>query len=169
MDARLTLDFLQTLLPSELVDTLQTHVLQPEGPARVVKDRVVDAAWRAYDVLALLLQPLLDRVLQVMGERQDLVGLLAAVLLVTTLITVLTWVHRLIMWGTRMLMRMAFAGLLFAFVAWIWQRGVFESARDGAVLAGRIAGYMAVLKDVWIEEYNRYEAQQTMTKVHARR
>ncbi|KAF4983494.1 hypothetical protein FZEAL_1117 [Fusarium zealandicum] len=57
-------------------------------------------------------------------------------------------------------MRIATWAVLFALAAWIWERGVFESARDMAVAGGKVVGYLAVIKDVWLEEYNRYEAQQ---------
>lgn len=59
-------------------------------------------------------------------------------------------------------MRVAMWGILVALAAWVWERGVWESVRDVVILGGKVGGYMAVLKEVWLSEYNKYEAQQGM-------
>lgn len=88
--------------------------------------------------------------------------MIASLVVLATVVIILNWIRRLLMWWTRMAMRIATWAFLLALAAWIWERGVFESARDMAVMGGKIVGYLAVIKDVWLQEYDRYEAQQGM-------
>ncbi|KFA75973.1 hypothetical protein S40288_05646 [Stachybotrys chartarum IBT 40288] len=162
MDSSMILPALQSLLPPEIVDAIETHVLHPRAPVQVLLGHVSQELQRALALLLPLVQPLVDRALALMAESQGLVGLVVSVLVVTVVFAVLSWVHRIVMFWTRVAMRLVFWTLLVAVGAWIWQRGVFESARDAVVVGGKIVGYMAVIKDVWVREYNRYEAQQTM-------
>ncbi|OAA67539.1 hypothetical protein ISF_03715 [Cordyceps fumosorosea ARSEF 2679] len=47
-----------------------------------------------------------------------------------------------------------------ALAAWAWHRGPAESARDLVAAGGRLAGYAAVVRDIWLREYRRYEEQE---------
>lgn len=50
----------------------------------------------------------------------------------------------------------------------MWQRGFEESARDVVLVGGKVAGYAAVVKDIWLTEYKKYEGQQNMGRKGSR-
>lgn len=161
-DSSLITPLLRAFLPPDLVTTIDTHILHPDSPLQSLKRQALLQAQRALDTLLPLAQPLLDRALLLMAENQGAVGTAVSLLLVVLVVVVLSWIRRLVMWWTRLTMRVAMWGILVALAAWVWERGVWESVRDVVILGGKVGGYMAVLKEVWLSEYNKYEAQQGM-------
>ncbi|KAK7426407.1 hypothetical protein QQZ08_007162 [Neonectria magnoliae] len=158
----LTTHLLSAFLPADLVDSIHTHVLHPHAPLQVLKRNAIIQAQRAFNAAWPLVQPLFERLLDAMAENQGLVGVIASLLVLATVLVVLNWIRRLLLWWTRLTLRIVSWAAVIAAAAWIWDRGVFTSARDVAVVGGKIVGYLALLKDVWVDEYNRYEAQQGM-------
>lgn len=164
----LTTHLLSAFLPPELVDSIHTHLLHPHAPLQVLKRNAIIQAQRLFNAAYPVLQPLFERLLNVMAENQGLVGVIASLLVLATVLVVLNWIRRLLLWWTRLTLRIASWAAFVAVAAWVWDRGVFESARDVAVVGGKIVGYLALLKDVWVDEYNRYEAQQGMAGASGR-
>ncbi|RSL67437.1 hypothetical protein CEP54_003225 [Fusarium duplospermum] len=158
----LTTSLLSALLPPDLVDSINKHVLHPRAPVQILLRHVLVQAQNLLDTAAPIIEPLFDRLMTAMAENQGLVGVIASLLVLATFLIILNWIRRLLMWWTRLAMRVATWAILFAIAAWVWERGVFESAKDMAIAGGKVAGYLAVIKDVWLEEYNKYEAQQGM-------
>ncbi|EKJ79802.1 hypothetical protein HYE67_008353 [Fusarium culmorum] len=154
--------FITSFLPPELAETVQKHILSPRSPVQVVVRNVLVQAQNVIDTVTPIVEPILDRVMILLAENQGLVGVIASLLVLATVVIILNWIRRLLMWWTRMAMRIMTWAFMFALAAWIWERGVFESARDMTVIGARILGYLAVIKDVWLQEYDRYEAQQGM-------
>lgn len=64
------------------------------------------------------------------------------------------------LWVTALLMRVVFWTCVVSAVAFVYQRGMEQTARDAVVVGAKIAGYGAAVRDVWWREYRRYEAQQ---------
>ncbi|KAF5669221.1 hypothetical protein FHETE_4979 [Fusarium heterosporum] len=153
---------LTALLPPQLAESIQKHILHPRSPVQIVAHNVLTQAQNLLDATAPLLEPLFDRVMVILAENQGLVGVVASLAVLATVVIILNWIRRLLMWWTRMALRIVFWAFLAAIAAWVWERGVFESARDMAVISGKILGYGAAIKDVWLQEYDRYEAQQGM-------
>jgi hypothetical protein len=153
---------LTALLPPELAETVQKHILHPRSPVQIVARNVLVQVQKVIDTVTPILEPILDRVLILLAENQGLVGVIASLLVLATVVIILNWIRRLLMWWTRLAMRIVTWAFMFALAAWIWERGVFESARDMTVIGARIVGYLAVIKDIWLQEYDRYEAQQGM-------
>ncbi|KAH7162950.1 hypothetical protein B0J13DRAFT_615560 [Dactylonectria estremocensis] len=151
---------LSAFLPADIVASIHTHVLDPSSPAQVLRRSAVAQLQRLLSAAYPVLQPLFERLLDAMAENQGLVGVIASLLVLATVLVVLNWIRRLLMWWTRLALRVASWAALVAIAAVVWDRGVFESARDVAVVGGKIVGYLAFLKGVWVDEYNRYEAQQ---------
>ncbi|KAM5355757.1 hypothetical protein ACJ41O_002403 [Fusarium nematophilum] len=166
---KLATNLLSALLPPELVDSIHKHILHPRAPIQILARNVLAQVRHVLDTAAPLIEPLADRLLAAMADNQGLVGVVASLVVLATVLIVLNWIRRLLMWWTRLAMRIAMWAIVIALAAWIWERGVFESARDMAVVGGKVAGYLAVIKDVWLEEYNRYEAQQGMAGSRGRR
>lgn len=97
-----------------------------------------------------------------MAENQGVVGSAIGLLLLALAVIVLNWIRRIMLWWTRLTMRIATWAAVIALAAWVYERGVFESVKDVVVVGSKVGGYLAVLKEVWLDEYNKYEAQQGM-------
>lgn len=106
-----------------------------------------------------LIQPLLDRMTQMLYDSPDIVVLVFLLVMVVMIIQVLSWIRRLMVWATGLLFRMLFWAGVIAGIAVVIRRGPEKSLRDMVVVFSKIAGYAASLKDVWLSEYQRYDAQ----------
>jgi hypothetical protein len=160
MATKLATDHLLTaLLPPDMADFIQAHVLDPSSPVQMIKRQATTQAYRAAEAVYPLLEPLVNRALGLAAENEGLVGLAVVVAAVAAVIVVMNWIRRLLLWWTRFVVRMAFWAVVVALCAVAWERGLARTARDCAVLGGKLAGYAAALKDVWLAEYHQYEAQ----------
>ncbi|KAK1240788.1 hypothetical protein MKX07_006221 [Trichoderma sp. CBMAI-0711] len=155
-----TTNLLTSLLPPSITTLIDTHILSPSSPLQSLKRQLLLQASRIQPHL----QPLADRALEQLSAHQAALDVLLPLATVVATVVVLNWIRRLVLWWTRLVFRAFFWALVAVFVAWVWKRGVLDSARDAAVLGAKVAGYVAVLKDVWVDEYNRYEGQQASGK-----
>lgn len=112
-----------------------------------------------------MLRPVLDRVTQALNNSPDVVVLAFAVLILLLALQVLLWVRRVVAWFTALVLRLVFWSCAAAVVAVIWQRGPDKAAKDFAAFVGVVAGYAGLIynytRDVWLREYERYEAKQS--------
>lgn len=161
MDDTIAKHLLTAILPPELVVYANAYVLSPSSPFQILKRHAVFQGERAFHALLPLFQPLVDRLLVVAAENQGILDALVPLTILILFAVVLNWIRRLVMWCTRLAMRAVFWATVFALGAWVWNRGLVVSARDAAVVGGKIAGYMAALKNVWLDEYDRYDGQRT--------
>jgi hypothetical protein len=157
---------LLSALPRDMADFINTHILHPHSPFQTYKRALLAQAQRAVDALSPLAQPLADRLLALVAENQGAVGILISVVVLTVLVFVVTLVQRVMVWCTRVAMRIVFWGCVCGVAAWAWQRGPLETARDAVVVGSKVAGFLAGLGNYWLEEYNRYDEQE---KMHTRR
>lgn len=146
------LGLLAGLLPPELAGPVRQHLLHPQSPLQTGGRHVIAYARAAAAAVA-------DLALGLAAENQGLAGGLALLALLTAVLVVAHWISRLVMWWTRFVLRLASWAVVVALAAWVWNRGPAASVRDAAVLVGRLLGYLTLLKDVWLQEYNRYEGQ----------
>ncbi|KAG6011700.1 hypothetical protein E4U43_008163 [Claviceps pusilla] len=158
MAASLTSRFLTELLPPDLAASVRQHLLNPRAPLQIYKRQLSLHIQRALESLQPHLQPLLDKFTELVVDNQSIMGMVLLLALLTGVVVVMNWIRRLIMWWTRLAMRAVFWACVVLVVAWVWNRGVWESVRDGVVVGGKVVGYLAVLKDFWMQEYERYEA-----------
>ncbi|GAO17805.1 uncharacterized protein UV8b_02096 [Ustilaginoidea virens] len=158
MDASLSSRLLMELLPPHVATFAQQHLLNPRAPFQIYSQKAVSQLHVFLASLVPHVQPLLDRVAAAMVENQGVTGFVTLVLLMTAVVVVMNWIRRLVLWWTRLVMRVVFWTVVAAVLAWVWNRGVMESARDAVVLGAKVVGYLAVLKDFWMAEYKRYEA-----------
>ncbi|RFU71892.1 hypothetical protein TARUN_10377, partial [Trichoderma arundinaceum] len=155
MDETLATQLLASLLPPDVVALIDTHILDPQSPVQMVKRQALAQARRSADVLLPLVQPLIDRALAVLAEHQGALDMLIPLVVLVTTLVVLNWVRRIILWWTRLAFKAVFWAAFVAMAAWVWNRGVLVSARDATVVGAKVVGYMAVLKNVWMDEYKR--------------
>lgn len=175
MDATTLTRLLAMLLPADVVEYVNKHALRPDAPLQIYLSQARTQATRAAEKAYPYVQPRVERLVSAMSsaaEASPAAGQLGSVLVPLAILTcsvlVLNWIRRMVMWWTRLAFRAVLWATVIALGAWAWNRGVESSIRDVVVLGGKIAGYLAVVKDIWIEEYNRYEGQQTMGRAKAR-
>lgn len=106
------------------------------------------------------IQPFLERLNTALTNSPDVVILIFVVLLLFLTLQMLAWMRRMVAWVTGLMFRLVFWSFILGIVAVVVQRGPEQTVRDAVVVVSKVAGYGAALRDVWITEYRRYEAQQ---------
>ncbi|KAL7950625.1 hypothetical protein V8C42DRAFT_126236 [Trichoderma barbatum] len=160
MDGPLLKQFLASFLPPNAVALIDTHILDPRSPIQMLKRQALAQARRGASAVIPLVQPVAERGMAALAQHQGMLDVLLPLATVVATLVVLNWIRRLVLWWTRLVMRAVVWAALVALAAWVCNRGVLESARDAAVIGAKVMGYMAVLKNVWLDEYKRYEGQQ---------
>jgi hypothetical protein len=144
---------------------LNQHVLNPSSPFQTLRRQFADLLSTLYnEIMSPLLRPVLDRVMQALNNSPDVVILAFAVVILLLALQVLLWVRRVVAWFTALVLRLVFWSCVAAVVAAVWQRGPDQAVKDLAAFVGVVAGYAGLVyrytKNVWLKEYERYEAQQ---------
>ncbi|KOS19371.1 hypothetical protein ESCO_000959 [Escovopsis weberi] len=160
MDEALITQLLSSFLPPDLVALVEKNMLRPNSPGQVLYRHSALVLRRGCDAAVPLLRPVLDRALLVLAAHQSYVDAAVPLLLLVAVVMVMNWMRRLAVWCARLVLRATLWACVVALGAWVYRRGVLESARDAAVVGGKVAGYVAVLRDVWVDEYRRYEGAQ---------
>ncbi|KAI1081764.1 hypothetical protein F5B20DRAFT_57052 [Whalleya microplaca] len=152
-------DALQGILPEQTLQLLHDHVLDPQGPFQVLKRHLVALFQRALSLLRPLVYPLVERGMQALQDSPDLVVLAFLLTAMVLVLQAIMWVHRTMMFFTRLAVRLVGWAIVAGIVAVIWQRGPEATIRDVVVFVSKVAGYGAVVKDIWLSEYQKYDAQ----------
>lgn len=150
---------LRSLLPPEAVDFIHKNALHPSSPLQVARQHAVLAACRAFDTLYPYVAPAVDATLAYLQDSPELVSFGILLMLLAATVVVLNWIRRIVAFWTALVLRVAFWGAVVAVLAAVVQRGVWETARDAVVVGGKVVGFAAAVKDVWISEYKRYEEE----------
>ncbi|KAI8961706.1 hypothetical protein F5Y11DRAFT_221038 [Daldinia sp. FL1419] len=152
-------DALQGILPEQTLTIIQAHMQDPHTALRAIWHQTTSLTAKATETLSPVLAPLLQRGVQALHDSPDLVVLgfvLAAFVLVIQLIS---FVHRTMMYFTRLAFRLVGWALFFALLAALWRRGPEAAIRDVVVFVGKLTGYAALVKDIWLSEYQKFDAQ----------
>ncbi|TPX08795.1 uncharacterized protein E0L32_009735 [Thyridium curvatum] len=153
------LEYLPGFLPDPLPQLLHEHVLHPHAYVQVLKRKAMHLLARLFNAAYPFLSPVADRLARALHDSPDLVVLAALLVALAAALQVLLYVRRVVAWGVRLALRMAFWAGVVALGAVVWRRGLEESVRDVVVAGGKVAGYAAAIGEVWMAEYRRYEAQ----------
>jgi hypothetical protein len=159
MNASITNRVLESLLPPDVAAFIKAHILDPRSPFQQIFSQLLFYLRQA----TILLTPILDRALSTVGielSGANIASTIAIAACVLTVLAVLDYVRRMVMWWTRFAFRIVFWAIAVGVAAWVWERGMMESAKDAVVVGGKLVGYAAGVKDVWMAEYERYEQQQ---------
>ncbi|KAI1344637.1 hypothetical protein F5Y15DRAFT_118273 [Xylariaceae sp. FL0016] len=159
MDNTWILNTIQGFLPQQTVHFLHDHVLHPTSPVRTLTNSVTTSLQSIYSVLLPVLLPLIDRLTQSLSSSPDIVLLgfvLAALFLV---LQIFLFIQRTVSYVTRLFFRLLWWAVVVGVLAAAWQRGPEAVARDVVVVVSKVAGYAAVVRDIWWSEYQRYDAQ----------
>lgn len=106
-----------------------------------------------------LLQPVGARIGDILSDSPDFVFIGLIVTFLVLALQIMLWVHRFMMFWTRLATRALMWAMVAAVVAVVWQRGPEAAVRDVVVFASKVVGYTAFVKDIWLAEYNKYDAQ----------
>ena len=106
-----------------------------------------------------LLTPFFDRLAQAIYNSPDIVVLGFFLFLLLLVVQIISWISRAMMFWTRMAFRLAVWAGFAALAAVVYQRGVTATSQDVLDIGIKLFGYATAIKDIWIEEYKKYEAQ----------
>ncbi|PHH67215.1 hypothetical protein CDD81_2984 [Ophiocordyceps australis] len=95
------------------------------------------------------------------------VPLLAGLTTLAIAFLVVVWTVRLIIFWTRLALRVALWTALLTGCALIWTRGVGPCLRDAVIVAAKALGFLMVVKDVCIEAYIRYNERESLAQTGA--
>ncbi|KAI1436114.1 hypothetical protein GGR50DRAFT_256428 [Xylaria sp. CBS 124048] len=159
VDDTWAISLLQGVLPDQTLQLLQDHVFHPSSTFRTVSGQALLVMQRAALMLQPVVSPLADRVVRALQDSPDIVifGCLLAGFFAA--FQVLIWIQRTISFFTRLAFRAVLWTLIGLALMAAWQRGPEAVAADVISVVGRLAGYAAVVKDIWLNEYQKYDAQ----------
>ncbi|KAI1419073.1 hypothetical protein F5Y12DRAFT_779784 [Xylaria sp. FL1777] len=150
---------LQGILPDHTLQLLHDHVLHPSSTMRTVYSYVVLGMQRTALTLQPLISPVAERAIRALQDSPDFVFFGLLLTLFFMMFQILLWVQRTISFFTRL----AFRAVLWIFIGLaimaVWNRGPEAFIADLVVVARRLVVYAAMVKDIWISEYQKYDAQ----------
>ncbi|KAI0469630.1 hypothetical protein F4859DRAFT_136852 [Xylaria cf. heliscus] len=153
------IDALQGILPEQTLQLLHDHVLHPSSTLRTLSSHAIFGMQRLAQFLQPVVSPLAERAVGALQDSPDFVflGILLAILFVA--FQILLWVQRTISFFTRLAFRALLYMLIGLAIMAAWQRGPEAVAADVVVVVRRLVGYAAMVKDIWLSEYQKYDAQ----------
>ncbi|KAH9908738.1 hypothetical protein F4778DRAFT_718537 [Xylariomycetidae sp. FL2044] len=159
------LDALQGILPEQYhahlayLEPHLAHLATPLSILHTIRQQLSSLLSQIHVVLYPLAAPLLSRAVSALYEAPDLVVLGFLLMLFVLALQAVMFVHRTMLYVTRLAFRMVFWAAVVAGLAVVWQRGPEKTARDVVVVVSKLAGFAAVIKDIWLSEYRKYDAQ----------
>ncbi|KAK3693952.1 hypothetical protein B0T22DRAFT_476751 [Podospora appendiculata] len=151
---------LQGLLPDSSVDFLQQHVLHPDASLQILKGHVIAAGEAAFAVAWPLVAPTFERVMAAIYASPDVVFVATFLLLLVAVVQILNFTRRVLMFLTRLVFYMALWAGLAAVAAIVWKRGLEASVGDAVRIGSTVVGYAAGVRDIFLREYAKYDAQE---------
>ncbi|KAI1352314.1 hypothetical protein F5Y01DRAFT_280516 [Xylaria sp. FL0043] len=150
---------LQGILPEQTLQLLHDHVLHPSSTLRTISTQILLTTRQAALILQPLLAPLLDRGIRLVNDSPDFVFIGLVLTLLFMAFQVLLWVQRTISFFTRLAFRAVLWMVIGLVLMAIWNRGPEAFIADLVLVARRLVVYAAMVKDIWISEYQKYDAQ----------
>jgi hypothetical protein len=150
---------LQGILPEQMLHLLRDQILDPTGAVGTVYGHAVVGTQRAARLLQPVAAPIAERGARALQESPDIVffGFLLLVLFIG--FQLLMMVQRTVAFFTRLAFRAVLWTLLGLALMAVWQRGPEAAAGDVAFVVRRLLVYAGMVKDIWISEYQKYDAQ----------
>lgn len=147
------------LLPREALaglHNLQARLLHPSSPVHQLAGALSSLAAGA----APLASAAVDQLAALLAATPPgAAGLALLLALAFVALQILSLARRVVLFWTRLAMRLLFWAAVGVAASVVWQRGVAESARDLAVFAIRVGQFIAGLVEVWVREYENAQQQ----------
>jgi hypothetical protein len=101
----------------------------------------------------------LGRLTELLSASPNVVAAAVILALAVLVMQILSFVHRLVLFWTRVAFRLLFWAAVGLLVSVAWQRGWERTLRDVVVLGSQLVGWVAGVVDLWVREYERAQAQ----------
>ncbi|KAI1358748.1 hypothetical protein F5Y08DRAFT_321137 [Xylaria arbuscula] len=150
---------LQDILPQQTLQLLNDHVLHPSSTLRQISSSLYLVAQRTGYVLQPLTDPLLERGARLLHDSPDIVFVGVILTLLFLAFQILLWVQRTISFFTRLAFRAVLWMALGLAIMAVWNRGPEAVIGDLVVISRRLVVYASMVKDIWLSEYQKYDAQ----------
>lgn len=151
----------EAIFSEQTLTLLHQNILSPSSPLQTLRRQSIELLSTVFSIMTPVLQPLLDRLNTALTNSPDVVVLVFVAVLLLVALQILAWMRRMVAWVTGLMFRLVFWACVVAMAAVVVQRGPEQTVRDAVVVVSKVAGYGAALRDVWVSEYRRYEAQQS--------
>ncbi|KAK0703605.1 hypothetical protein B0T26DRAFT_732034 [Lasiosphaeria miniovina] len=166
LPVQMALGLIKGVLPSSAVQFIQENLLDPASPAQAVKREASGALWAIGASVWPVVAPLVDRATAALSRSPDMVVAAAFLVVVLVVYQVLSLVRRVMMFWTRLAVRAVMWAGVAALLAMAWQRGIEASVRDAVVILSKVAGFGGGVANYFVQEYQRYDAQQREVQQH---
>ncbi|KAL2122441.1 hypothetical protein VTJ04DRAFT_2896 [Mycothermus thermophilus] len=128
---------------------------------------VLQTSYSAFTTATAILQPILTNlltrltaVLSGTGSTADATLLLIVLLLSYLTIYILSTMRRLLLFWTRLILRLFVLSFLVVVFAWAWDRGFARTVQDIFLTLAQAAGYVAGVLQTWWDEFERAQQLQ---------
>jgi hypothetical protein len=143
------------VLPDEAATQIQSFLLSQSSPLRNLSRLLSTVTAHMYPLFATAL----DRLAAFVSASPNIVSAALVLVLAVLILQILSMVHRMVLYFTRLAFRMLFWAAVVALMAAAWQRGLEHSLRDVVTVGGHVAGWVMGVVGVWVREYEKAQAQ----------
>jgi hypothetical protein len=102
----------------------------------------------------------LDRLAALLATAPNAIGVVLVLVLAVVVLQVLSLVRRIMLFWTRLALRLVFWAVMGLVASAVWQRGVGRTIQDAVVIGSKLVGFVSGVVNVWIREYERAQAEQ---------
>ncbi|ROT35589.1 hypothetical protein SODALDRAFT_328957 [Sodiomyces alkalinus F11] len=157
---------LEGLFSPETLDFIHKTTLHPHSPVQIFKRHSAVYLQKILTVAYVFFAPIIDAMFAVLSRSPELASLAVFAFSLAAAWVVLGWIRRLAAFATRLVLRAVFWSFVIALASVVVRNGFYETFKDVVVFGGKVVGFLAVAKDVWLREFRRYEEE---AKVQGRR
>ncbi|XDG09142.1 hypothetical protein ABKA04_008757 [Annulohypoxylon sp. FPYF3050] len=150
---------LQGIVPEQALDAIQEHLQDPSTTVKTVWHHTSAVLNKVGTMLSPLFAPIFARAIQALYDSPDVVVLAFFLGTFVLMLQIVIWIHRTMMYMTRLAFRLMGWALFIALLAVVWRRGPEATIRDVVVFVSKMAGYATLVKDIWLSEYKKFDAQ----------
>ncbi|KAK3994933.1 hypothetical protein QBC44DRAFT_321550 [Cladorrhinum sp. PSN332] len=153
-------EVIKNALPPGILNFLNVHVLDPSSPFQSVLRQTTVFLSAALARVLPLLGPLIDYTTNLIGENPNIFSGVIIVLVAYLCIEVISFAKRVMLFWTRLAMRLLLWGWIALLVSVLAQRGFAKSLSEAGAWAGTVFGMVSRAVEVWVGEYQLARAEQ---------
>jgi len=159
MSNKYTAAYADTIPPGFLL-FINTHILDPSSPFQAFVRHVTVFVSAAIARVTPLIGPAIDYLTHLIGENPNIVSAVIIIVLAYITLEILAFVRRVMLFWTRLALRLVFWGWIALLISFVWQRGVEKTVTDVSQWAGYTYGMVSKAVEIWVREYQVAREQQ---------
>ncbi|KAI1172373.1 hypothetical protein F4777DRAFT_561717 [Nemania sp. FL0916] len=159
MDDVWVLNALQGILPEQTLQLVHDHILHPSSTFRLVSSHAMLGVQHCMRALTPLVSPIIERLIRLLHDSPDVVFVGFILALFFAFFQLLLFMQRAVSYFTRLMFRAILWTLIGLAIMAVWRRGPEAVAADIVVLVRGAMRYAQIVKDIWLSEYQKYDAQ----------